>query len=78
MCRLWLLRTLTTILIALALGGCGLRPPNPEHEAERMAIEACRETANNFGGTSALWNVSFDMCMDQSGYARKDRNILWP
>lgn len=68
---------LLLILSAFALGGCGLRPPNPDHEAERKAIDACRETANSFGNGS-IWQVSFDMCMDQSGYSRKDRRIPWP
>ena len=79
MYRVPALRVLTAALfLAFVLGGCALRPPNPDHEAEQMAIDACRETATSFGGGGSLWQVSFDMCMDQSGYSRKDRQILWP
>lgn len=69
---------LLAITMTLALSACALRPPNPDLEAEQMAINACRETASGFGGGGSMWQVSFDMCMDQSGYSRKDRQILWP
>ena len=72
------MRTVQLMLCSAALctlAACGLKPPNPDLEAERMAVEACSQQIPGISYGSRY--VNFDVCMEQYGYTREQRKTIW-